>query len=291
MPRPSAGWRTSTRVGLGLAVAASALATLALADGSGRFTTYAGTSGLAAALTVAVGISLGVAGLVTSLGPASQWLGDLTLLAALIWFAPVWVGWAHGPLPVRSIGMVAAGFMLPLITHVVLTFPGGRAPTRVARAMIATTYVETTLVAAGTALFRQPFLDPYCWANCTDNVFVVRAFPDATRAIVVSDQWFEVGVAACLAMLCVWRLGAASSPARRILLPVTVPAVLYATAVAVRALALVDLPIEDPAEQVFHDIFILAVRRTDPDRRGGGVGIAAQATATPGRVPDRVEPG
>ena len=204
----------------------------------------------------------------------------------------MWVGWAHGPLLVRSIGMVAAGFMLPLLTHVVLTFPGGRAPTRVARAMVATTYVETDARRRGHGALQEPFLDPYCWANCTDNVFVVRVVPRRQpRAIVVSDQWFEVGVAACLAMLCVWRLGTASSPARRILLPVTVPAVLYATAVAVRAVALVDLPIEDPAEPVFHDIFVLECAALILIAAAVVWGSLRSATATPGRVPDRVEPG
>ena len=60
-----------------------------------------------------------------------------------------------------------------------------------------------------------------------------------------------------MAALCVWRLVTGSPPARRILLPVAVPAVLFAAAVAARAVALVGLPLEDPAEPVFQDIFVL----------------------------------
>ena len=186
---------TSARVGLGLAVAASASATLALADGPGRLTTYAGASGLAAVLTVAVGAALGVAGLVTSLGAASQRLGDLTLLAALVWFAPVWVGWAQGPPLVRSIGMVAAGFLLPLITHVVLAFPGGRVPTLAARAVVATAYVERRSSPRARRCSGS-VLRPVLLGQLHRQRVPRAVVPGRARAIVVTDQWFAVGVAA-----------------------------------------------------------------------------------------------
>ncbi|CAN5765742.1 hypothetical protein BH23CHL7_BH23CHL7_05030 [soil metagenome] len=28
-------------------------------------------------------------------------------------------------------------------------------------------------------LFRDPFFDPYCWANCTDNSFLLRSLPSS----------------------------------------------------------------------------------------------------------------
>src|SRR5690349_16140087 len=125
--RTSAWWRPAAWSVLGLAVAASAWCALAVARGPGRATTYAGSSDLAAA----------------------------------VWFAPVWVGWQQGPMVARSAAMVAAGFVLPLLVHVVLTHPTGRSPTPAARVVVLVAYAEASVVAVASALFRDPFDDPY----------------------------------------------------------------------------------------------------------------------------------
>ncbi len=122
-----AWWGTVACVVLGLAVAASCWGALAVGEGPGRLTTYAGSSGLAAALTIASGGGLGVAGLVAAFG-GSRRIGVLALLAGLTWFAPAWVGWEQGPLVIRSIGMVAAGFFLPVVVHVALAYPAAGRP-------------------------------------------------------------------------------------------------------------------------------------------------------------------
>ena len=96
------------------------LGALAVAQGPGRFTTYAGHSGLTAALTVTAGLALVAAGLVTAFSRRAARIGDLAVLAGLVWFAPVWVGWDKGPPLVRSLGMLAAGFAFPLLLHLVL---------------------------------------------------------------------------------------------------------------------------------------------------------------------------
>jgi hypothetical protein len=54
------------RLAAGPVALALALGALAVAQGPGRFTTYAGHSGLAATLTVAAGLVLVVAGLVSA---------------------------------------------------------------------------------------------------------------------------------------------------------------------------------------------------------------------------------
>ena len=53
------------------------------------------------------------------LRPPGGRIGDLAVLAGLVWFAPVWVGWDRGPPLVRSLGMLAAGFTFPLLLHLV----------------------------------------------------------------------------------------------------------------------------------------------------------------------------
>jgi hypothetical protein len=80
------------RLAAGPVALAVGLGALAVARGPGRFTTYAGRSGLAATLTVTAGLALVLAGLVTSLNRPAGRIGDLAVLAGLVWFAPVWAG-------------------------------------------------------------------------------------------------------------------------------------------------------------------------------------------------------
>ena len=245
------------RLAAGPVALAVGLGALAVAQGPGRFTTYAGRSGLAATLTVTAGLALVMAGLVTSVNRPAGRIGDLAVLAGLIWFAPVWVGWDKGLSLVRSLGMLAAGFAFPLLVHLVLAFPGGQPRGAITRALILTVYLEAALAALGLALFRKPFFDPNCWANCTDNDFLVRSVPRLARAIEVADRWFTVAAATALVAVCAWRRLRDSGPARRMLLPVALPALLLAGAVIAHAAALQRTPLEDPSQPAFRTIFAL----------------------------------
>jgi signal transduction histidine kinase len=245
------------RLAAGLVALAVGVGALAVAQGPGRFTTYAGRSGLATALTVAAGLALVVAGLVTSLSHRAWRTGDLAMLAGVVWFAPVWVGWDKGPPLVRTLGMLVAGFAFPLLLHLVLAYPSGRLHGTAARALVLAVYLEAALAALGLALFRHPFFDPNCWANCTDNKFLVYSLPPLARGIEVADRWFTVAAAAALVMVLGWRLLRDSWPARRALLPVALPAILLAAAVVAHAVALQRRPLEDPSDPVFRTIFDL----------------------------------
>jgi signal transduction histidine kinase len=245
------------RLAAGPVAIALALGALAVAQGPGRFTTYAGRSGLAATLTVVAGLALVVAGLVTALGRQAGRIGDLAVLAGLVWFAPVWVGWDRGWPLVRSLSMLAAGFIFPLLLHLVLAYPSGRLHGTAARTLVLAVYLEAAVVALGRALFREPFFDPNCWANCTDNLFLLRSLPGLARAIEVADRWFTVAAAAALVVLCTWQLLRDSGPARRALLPVALPAILLAAAVIAHAIALQQRPLEDPSDPTFRTIFMI----------------------------------
>jgi signal transduction histidine kinase len=233
------------------------LGALAVAQGPGRFTTYAGRSGLTATLIVAAGLALVVAGLVTSFSRPAGRIGDLAVLAGLVWFAPVWVGWDKGLPLVRSLGMLVAGFTFPLLLHLVLAYPSGRLRGAVARALVAAVYLEAALAALGQARFRDPFFDPNCWANCSDNLFLLRSLPRLARGIETTDRWFIAAAAAALVTLCAGRLLRDSGPARRTLLPVATPAILLAGAVMAHAIALQRMPQEDPSDPAFRTIFAL----------------------------------
>jgi signal transduction histidine kinase len=245
------------RLAAGLVALTLALGALAVAQGPGRFTTYAGHSGLTATLTVVAGLALVAAGLVTAFGGQAGRIGDLAVVAGLVWFAPVWVGWDRGPPLVRSLGMLAAGLVFPLLLHLVVAYPSGRLHGAGARTLVLVVYLEATLAALGRALFRHPFYDPGCWANCTDNLFLLGSLPGLARAIEVADRWFTVAAAAALVALCAWRLLRDSGPARRMLLPVALPAVLLAAAAIAHAVALQRRPLEDPSDPAFRTIFMV----------------------------------
>ncbi len=245
------------RLAAGPAALAVGLGALAVAQGPGRLTTYAGRSGLAATLTVAAGLALVVAGLVTAFSHPAGRIGDPALLAGLVWFAPVWVGWDKGPPLVRTLGMLAAGFAFPLLLHLVVAYPSGRLRGAVARALVSAVYLEAALAALGRALFRDPFFDPDCWANCTDKVFLLRSLPPLARGIEVADRWFTAAAATALVTLCACRLLRDSGPARRALLPVALPAILLAATVVAHAIALQRRPLEDPSDPAFRAIFVI----------------------------------
>jgi signal transduction histidine kinase len=245
------------RLAAGPVGVALGLGALAVAQGPGRFTTYAGGSGLAATLTVAAGLALVAAGLVTAFSRPAGRIGDLAVMAGLVWFAPVWVGWDRGSPLVRSLGMVAAGFTFPLLLHLVVAYPSGRLQGAAPRTLVAAAYLGTAVVALGRALFRDPFFDPNCWANCTDNLLLVRSLPRLARGIEAADRWFTAAAAAALVMVLGWRLLRDSWPARRALLPVALPAILLAATVVAHAVALQRRPLEDPSDPAFRTIFAL----------------------------------
>jgi signal transduction histidine kinase len=245
------------RLAAGAVALAFGLGALAVAVGPGRFTTYAGSSSLAATLTVAAGLTLVLAGLVTAFSRPARRIGDLAVLAGLVWFAPVWVGWDKGPPLVRSLGMLAAGFAFPPLLHLVLASPSGRLRGVVAQALVAAVYLEAMLAALTQALFRDPFFDPDCWANCSDNVFLLHSLPRLAQGIEVADRWFTAAAAAALVAVCARRLLRDSGPARRALLPIATPAILLAGAVMAHTVALQRRPQQDPSDPVFRWIFVI----------------------------------
>jgi signal transduction histidine kinase len=245
----------SARVAAALAGLAEGVGAMAVAAGPGRSTTYAGGSAAGAALTLSAGVGLSAAGLVICLARRPGRTGDLALLAGLCWFAPVSVAWQDGPPLIPSIAMVAGGFTFPLIVHLVLTHPTGRVGSIPARILVSVVYAEALLAAAALALFRDPYADPGCLANCTVNVFLVRSLPTLARTVEICDRWFTATAAVALIAICTARLARASWPARQRLLPAYVPAIGFAATVAARAVVLQKTTVEDPFSPALFTIF------------------------------------
>ena len=149
----------------GVAAATIALLTVLLVPAS-ELTTYAGRSWLLATADVVAGLALLAAGLVTR-----GRVGLVALLASAAWFAPAWVGWEQAAPLVRSLATAAALFATPLLLHVAV----GSA----SRAL----YAAAAVGALGLALVHDPFLDANCWANCTDNAFLLHADQSLARVL------------------------------------------------------------------------------------------------------------
>jgi signal transduction histidine kinase len=247
------------RVAAGLAGLIAASGALAIAAGPGRATTYAGISAAGAVLTAGAGVGLIAAGAVIGLGRRSRRrAGDLALLAGLTWYAPVWVAWQDGPTLIPSIAMVAAGFALPLIVHLAVAYPTGRVSSQPTRVLVGATYAEAAVAGCALALFRDPYSDPGCLANCNVNAFLVRSLPSLSRAVEISDRWFTATAALALSAVCAVRLTRASTAARTRLVPVFGPAMVFGAAVAARAAVLQAVTVEDPFNTALFTIFAIS---------------------------------
>ena len=98
-------------------------------------------------------------------------VGIVALLASVAWFAPDWLGWEQAAPLVRSLATAAALFATPLLLHV--------AAGSASRAL----YAAAAVGALGLALVHDPFLDPNCWSNCTDNVFLLHGDQSIARVL------------------------------------------------------------------------------------------------------------
>jgi len=218
--------------------------------------TYAAASTTAHAADLAAGLGLLAAGLLAWVEPRTRRLGVLALLAGVAWFGPDWEGWDGGPAFVRSLGAVVTPFFLALLFHLVLALPLGRLRSWPTRGLVVAAYAVAAFVSLGRALFRDPFLDPYCWRNCLYNSFLVHADPVVARAL--DDVWVRstLAIGLLLVVMGAWRLLTASGPARRALLPTLVPGVLAGAAASAYAVALLRTPLEDPRSAGFSSIFL-----------------------------------
>jgi signal transduction histidine kinase len=246
---------------LALTLAYAIAAILAVPRSAEPLTSYAGASyahasTAAHAADLAAGLGLLAAGLLAWIEPRTRRLGVLALLAGVAWFGPDWDGWDGGPPFVRSLGAVVTPFFLALLFHLVLALPLGRLRSWPARVLVIAVYGVAAFVSFGRALFRDPFLDPYCWRNCRYNSFLVHADPGVARAL--DDVWVRssLAIGLLLVVMGAWRLLTASGPARRVLLPMLVPGVLAGAGASAYAVALLRTPLEDPGRPGFSAIFL-----------------------------------
>lgn len=219
------------------------------------FTTHAGASGAAEAADLAAGLGLLVAGLFVGLYRPGSWSGLLVTGAGVAWFAPDWVGWEGGGSSARSVAMVVEPFFVAFVFHLVLAGPGGRLRSRTHRSAVGAVYAMAMFASVGLALVRDPFLDPYCWNNCTDNAFLVSAQPMIAR--ILRGGWIvaTVAVGLTLVLWAAWRLATLTRTAWHGLWPVLVPGLFLGAGTSAHSIALLRHPIETPQDPVFSFLF------------------------------------
>jgi signal transduction histidine kinase len=236
-----------------LALVYATAVVLVLAD-TPTGSSYHAESGFAAAADLAAGIGLLAAGVVALWARARRRTGTLAALAGIAWFAPDWEAWSTGPAIVRSLGMVAAPLALPLLFHLVLAFPRERV-SGIARRAVAAAYAGALVVCAGRALVRDPFLDPECWRNCTDNSFLLHADASLARALDAIERVAVVATGAAMAGIAAARMVSATATARRVLWPVDLPGAVVGLAAAAYGALLLAAPSEDPADPRFAGVY------------------------------------
>jgi len=131
---------------------------------------------------LAAGLGLILAGMIVLAARRQGAVGPVTLLLGVAWLAVDWIGWHRGLPSVRSLAMVAAPYLMPLMLHLLALWPARRLGSAAMRFGVALVYGAATVFALGQALFRNPVLDPRCWNNCTDNVLLWTPYPAGESA-------------------------------------------------------------------------------------------------------------
>ena len=208
-------------------------------------TTYAASSALAGIAAITAGLSLIAVGVWFTVQRPDGSVGTLAVLTGSVWMVADWSGWRNAPALIRSLAMVVAPFLLPLIIHLHSVFSslGSRV---VARRLVIVAYVVTATISLGQAMLRNPLYDRYCWDNCTTNVFLIHADLDIMRWLRLAALWSTIGIGVLATAAIVARLANDTAVARRGEIAVLVPAMLAVVATFAHAGLLVWEPAEDP---------------------------------------------
>jgi signal transduction histidine kinase len=167
-------------------------------------------------LTAAVGLAVGLA---WSLIGLDEWrrrpgrrIGPLMVFLGFSWFASLLVYSSVSAL--YTLGLLIRPLFIAVLNHLLLAFPGGRLEGRLARAIVVTAYLDTTVVVAASALFYQPD------AGGVSNLALVE--PNAVLSDALRNAARGIGVVLLLASIVLiarhWRR--ATPPWRRAVAPV-----------------------------------------------------------------------
>ena len=197
-----------------LTVAVGVATVLLVPHSSAVLTTYSGGSGLARTADIVAGLSLLAAGLATLIARPHGSIGIVAMLAGAAWFAPDWVGWEGGPPLVRSIGMVVAPFVAPLLFHVVLAAPNG--PLGPLPPAVSSSSSTGLLQCSASAARSSGIRSSTSTAGATARTMCSSCTPTRARRA-LDASWLRLSLASVLlvAALACWRLLSATRPGGR----------------------------------------------------------------------------
>jgi len=218
-----------------------------------------------------VGVGAGAALVAAAWLTARVTIALLLLALAGVWFGQDMAALGDSAALLRSLAVPAAPFAAALALHLALALPDGRL-SPAARAAAGAAYLTAAASAVATIITRDPFLDVYCWRQCSDNPLLVHATPGLARASVVAGLVVSIAAGTVAVAVVVRRIIAASRVGRVLLAPTLLPAGLVAASEAARGAALLLSPLEDPQRGVFISIYVL--------RAGALVTLAAGMTWT-----------
>jgi signal transduction histidine kinase len=253
-PAPWSAIRTAAPFAAALLIGARSVGVVAELSGSGRG--YASESTSTALVTLLAGLGVIFAGGIHGLTQRRGAVGALAAGAGVTWLAAEWIGWSAGPAWVRSAAMIVAPLCVPVVVHMVLALPNGYITGRLGRVFVAAAYGGTLFISITLAAVRDPFRDPYCWRNCTDNSFLVHSAPDLARTIIKSALYATTAATVVVGVLALARTVAATRHRRWELLSLLVPGVMVALTLGVYAAVLLVEPAERSNRAIFAGIFL-----------------------------------
>jgi signal transduction histidine kinase len=208
------------------------------------------------AVFLIAGLGLYAAGALAARDWGTRSLAWLSVLASAAWLSPALVGWEGGPPVVRSLGVVVAPFLVPVLAHLVQAAPTGRVYGRLRRTAMAATYGLTMLASVGYVVSWDPFRDRYCWSDCTDNAFLLAGDPGRARLIEVVWLGVVVTVGVLTLLAATWRLATATAVARTAVWPIIAPAAMASILEAGAAAARLADRTEGPDRDVLLGLFL-----------------------------------
>jgi len=212
-----------------LAGTAAGVESLAIARRSPGYS-FAATSGPAAALELAAGWALVLAGSVAFRRPGRRAFGGVLALAGLAWFVSEWNNPGAGSAFVFTAGLVASAAAPVLVAHAVLRYPDRRLDPAERVAVVAGYLGAVALEGFVPALLLDPA--GYACSECPANLIAAAHAPAAHDNVLRAATY--AGIAWSVLLLCALGRGVVrSSPARRrIVAPILGAAMIYVAAAA-----------------------------------------------------------
>jgi signal transduction histidine kinase len=223
-----------------------------LLDHEARAPSYSADSDPALILESAAVSALLLAGLAAVVVGVRRPAGQLLVLMALVWLLPDLVAWRDGPGWLRSVAMVGAPFLLPLLLHLVLGQTRRHAP-----ALATIGYVVMAIPTVCLALVRDPFYDVYCWPNCDADTLLVARRPELAERLEVAQHGAATALALGVVLLVGYELARSTPRARARSGGLLAASGLVAILQGSYAVALLRMPDERPYAQPFHALFLL----------------------------------